>query len=147
MGLTEQINTDLKDAMKSRDKFRTETLRNLKSALKYAEIEIGGELDEDGVLGVIAKQAKQRRDSIVEFEKANRTDLVEKESAELALLEAYLPAQLSEDEIRAKAKAVIDQLGVTDAKGMGLVMKQLMADLQGRADGKVVNAIVRQLLS
>ena len=147
MGLAEQINTDLKDAMKSRDKFRTETLRNLKSALKYAEIEIGGELDENGVLSVIAKQAKQRRDSIAEFEKANRADLVEKESAELALLEAYLPAQLSEDEIRARAKGVIAQLGVTNAKGMGLVMKQLMADLQGQADGKVVNAVVRQLLS
>ncbi len=147
MSLLEQINTDLKTSMKSGDKHRTETLRNLKSAIKYAEIEAHGPLDDAGVLAVIAKQAKQRRDSIAEFEKANRTDLVEQESAELALLETYLPAQLSEADIRAKAQAVIAELGVSDAKGMGQVMKELMPRLQGQADGKVVSQVVRQLLS
>lgn len=147
MSLLEQINSDLKTSMKSGDKHRTETLRNLKSAIKYAEIEAHGALDDDGVLAVIAKQAKQRRDSIAEFEKANRTDLVEQENAELLLLEAYLPAQLSEADIQAKAAAVIAELGVSDAKGMGQVMKTLMPQLQGQADGKLVSQVVRQLLS
>ena len=147
MALLEQINADLKAAMKSGDKFKTTTIRTLKSAIKYAEIEAGGELDDDRIVGVIIKQAKQRRDSIAEFKKANRTDLIENESAELAILEQYLPAQLSEEQIREKAQAVIAELGVTDAKGMGQVMKRLMADLQGQTDGKTVNTVVRQLLS
>jgi uncharacterized protein YqeY len=145
--ILDQINTDLKAAMKGGDKFRTETLRNLKSAIKYAEIEAQTELDDEGVLVVIAKQAKQRRDSIAEFKKANRTDLIEVETAQLHILEAYLPAQLSEDEIRARAEAVISELGVSDVKGMGQVMKQLMAELQGQADGKVVSRVVRELLT
>ncbi len=147
MTLKDQLNNDLKEAMKSRDKLRTETLRSLRSAIKYAEIEARAELDDAGVLAVIAKQAKQRQDSIVQFKKGQRADLVEKESAELAILESYLPAQMSEEEIREKAQAVINELGVTDLKGMGQVMKRLMTDLKGRADGKVVNQIVRQLLS
>lgn len=147
MNLRDQLNEDMKEAMKSRDKVRTQTLRGLKSAIKYAEIEVGSELDDSGLLAVVAKEAKQRRDSITEFDKGGRTDLVEKEAAELAILEGYLPAQLPEDEIRRKAQAVISELGVTDVKGMGQVMKRLMADLQGQADGKVVNQIVRQLLN
>lgn len=147
MNLRDQLNDDLKEAMKSKDKVRTQTLRGLKSAIKYAEIESGSELDDSGLIAVIAKEAKQRRDSITEFDKGGRTDLVEKEAAELAILEGYLPAQLSEDEIRRKAQAVISELGVTDVKGMGQVMKRLMADLKGQADGKVVNQIVRQLLN
>jgi uncharacterized protein YqeY len=147
MSLKEQLSNDLKDAMRSKDKLRTETLRTLKSAIKYAEIEAGSELDDQGVLVVIGKQAKQRRDSIAEFEKGHRPDLVEKESAELAILEQYQPTQLAEAEIRAKAEAVIAELGVTDIKGMGQVMKRLMADLKGQADGKVINQIVRELLT
>ena len=147
MSLKEQLNNDLKESMKNKDKTRTETLRILKSAIKYAEIEAGAELDDTGVLAVIAKQAKQRRDSIAEFQKAQRLDLVEKETAELNILEQYLPAQLSAAEIREKAQAIINDLGVTDMKGIGEVMKNLMAELKGQADGKVVNQIVRQLLS
>ncbi|RME75870.1 MAG: GatB/YqeY domain-containing protein [Chloroflexi bacterium] len=147
MGLLDQINEDLKQALKNQDKLAAQTLRSLKSAIKYAEIEAGHPLDEAGVLAVIAKQAKQRRDSISEFQKGQRTDLVEQETAELAILERYLPAQLSEEEIRARAQAVITELGVADVKGMGAVMKRLMADLKGQADGKLVNQVVRQLLS
>ncbi len=148
MSIIDQLNFDLKNAMKSRDKFRTATIRNLKSAIKYAEIDTEDrQLDDDGVLAVISKQAKQRRDSITEFKKAGRTDLVEKEEAELTLLETYLPEQMPEEEIRQKAQAVIDELGVTNMKGMGQVMKNLMPRLQGQADGKVVNQIVRQLLA
>lgn len=147
MSLIEQINNDLKKALKSGDKIRVQTLRGLKSAIKYAEIEAGGELDEKGLGAVVVKQAKQRRDSMAEFEKGGRSDLVENEAAELAVLEKYLPAQLSETDIEAKAKVIIAELGVTDMKGMGQVMSRLMADLKGQADGKVVNQIVRQLLS
>ena len=106
MSLKDQLNNDLKDAMRDKDKVRTGTLRTLKSALKYAEIEAGAELDDQGVLGVIAKQAKQRRESIAEFEKAQRADLVEQETAELTILEKYLPAQLSEAAIKDKEKFV-----------------------------------------
>lgn len=147
MSLKDQVNNDLKEAMKSRDKLRTETIRGLKSAIRYAEIEAGAELDDAGVLSVIAKQAKQRRESITEFEKGQRSDLVEKETAELKILVGYLPEQMSEVEIRAKAQAIITELGVTDMKGLGQVMKRLMSDLKGQADGNVVNQIVRQLLS
>jgi hypothetical protein len=147
MGIKDQLNNDLKDAMKSKDKLRTETLRGLKSAIKYAEIEAGTDFGDEDVLAVIGRQAKQRRDSIAEFEKARRTDLVEKETAELAILEQYLPAQLSEAEIKEKAEVVIAELGVSDMKGMGQVMKSLMAELKGQADGKIVNQVVRELLS
>ena len=147
MSLKDQLNDDLKSAMKGGEKLRTETLRSIKSAVKYAEIETGREFDDQGVLEVIAKQAKQRRDSMVEFEKGQRADLIEKEAAELVILEQYLPAQLSEAEIEAKAKAVIAKLGVTDAQGIGQVMKHMVAELKGQADGKLINQVVRKLLS
>ena len=147
MSVIDQINSDLKTAMKSGQKELVATLRSLKSAIKYAEIEAGGELNDEATIGVLSKQAKQRRDSIAEFEKAGRSDLVAQETAELQIIETYLPAQLSEEEIRAKVQAVITTLNVTDTKGMGQVMKQVMADLKGQADGKTVNQIVRQLLS
>jgi hypothetical protein len=147
MSIKDKINADLKEAMKRGDKRRTETLRGLKSAIKYAEIEAGTDaLDEPGVMGVIGKQAKQRRDSIAEFEKGGRTDLVEQEQAELEILEQYLPAQMTEAEITEKAQEVVAELGATHMKDMGQVMSRLMADLKGRADGKLVNQIVRQLL-
>ncbi len=146
MSLKEQFNEDLKTAMKSGDKLRTETLRSLKSALKYAEIQAGHPFDDSEVLGVVMQQAKQRRDSITEFEKGQRPDLIEKEAAELAILQTYLPNQLSEAEIEAKARAVIAELGVTDAKNIGPVMKRLSTDLKGQADGKLINQVVRRLL-
>ncbi len=147
MGLLDQINSDLKDALKGGNKTETQTIRGLKSALKYAEIEADGELDDEGVLAVISKQAKQRRDAITEFSKGGREDLVESEAAELAVLERYLPAQLSPEEVEAKVKTIIDELGVTEMKAMGQVMGKAMAELKGQADGKVVNQTVRKLLS
>jgi len=99
------------------------------------------------VLAIIAKQVKQRRDSIAEFQKANRQDLIAQEEAEIRVLEAYLPPQLDETAVRERAKAVIAELGVTDMKGMGPVMKRLSVDLRGQADGQLVNRVVRELLS
>lgn len=147
MTMQKQINDDLKAAMKAKDKVQLETLRMLKSAIRYVELEAKEELDSEAIMAVISKQVKQRRDSISQYEQAGRTDLVEKEASELAILEKYLPAQMSEAEIKSQAEAVIAELGVTDGKGTGLVMKRLMADLKGQADGKLVSQVVRQLLS
>ena len=147
MSLKEQLDNDLKTAIKGGDKIRTQTMRSLKSAIKYAEIEAGDNFDDEALLAVIAKQAKQRRDSITEFKKGGREDLAEQEAVELAILEQYLPAQMSATEIEAVVKTLIEQLGVSDMKGMGQVMGRAMAELKGQADGKVVNQIVRQLLS
>lgn len=147
MSVQDQIDSDLKSAMRSGNKELVATLRSLKSALKYAEIESGEQLDDGGAITVLSKQAKQRRDSITEFEKADRTDLVEQEKAELKIIETYLPAQLSEEAIRAKVQTVVAQLNVSDMKGMGQVMKHVMADLKGQADGKTVNRIVRETLN
>lgn len=146
MSLKDQINNDLKEAMRSKDQQRLDTLRMLKSAVKYNEIDAGHELDDQELLAVIGKEAKQRRDSIAEFEKGHRADLVQKEQAELAILETYLPRQLSADEIRQHARAVIADMGVTGSKGLGPVMKRLTAELKGQADGKLVSQVVRDLL-
>lgn len=146
MSLKDQINNDLKEAMRSKDQQRLDTLRMLKSAVKYSEIDAGHELDDQELLAVIGKEAKQRRDSIAEFEKGHRADLVQKEQAELAILETYLPRQLSADEIRQRARAVIADMGVTDIKGLGPVMKRLTAELKGQADGKLISQVVRDLL-
>lgn len=147
MTIQKQINDDLKAAMKSKDKAQLETLRMLKSAIRYAELEAKSDLDSEAVMAVISKQVKQRRDSISQYEQAGRTDLVEKEASELAILEKYLPAQMSEADVKSRAEAIIAELNVTDRKGMGLVMKRLMADLKGQADGKLVSQVVQQLLS
>jgi uncharacterized protein YqeY len=104
-------------------------------------------LTDQDVLAIIAKQIKQRRDSAAEFAKGGRPDLVAQEEAEIAVLLPYLPAQLDDAAIRARAEAVIAELGVTDLKGMGPVMKRLSAELRGQADGQTVNRIVRELLS
>ncbi len=147
MDIKDRLNNDLKTAMKSGDRAATETLRGLKSAIKYAEIEAGHDLNNEEAMDVIIKQAKQRRDSITQFESAGRTDLVEKETSELALIEKYLPAKLTDDEIEKVVQDVIAELGVTDMKGMGQVMQRSMAELKGQADGKVVSQIVRKNLS
>lgn len=146
MSLKDQINTDLKEAMRSKDQQRLDTLRMLKSAIKYNEIDAGHELDDQELLAVISKEAKQRRDSIAEFEKGHRADLVQKEQAELAILETYLPRQLSADEIRERARAVIADMGLTGPKSLGPVMKRLTAELKGQADGKLISQVVRDLL-
>lgn len=146
MSLKDQINTDLKEAMRSKDQQRLDTLRMLKSAIKYNEIDAGHELDDQELLAVVSKEAKQRRDSIAEFEKGHRADLVQKEQAELAILETYLPRQLSADEIRERARAVIADMGLTGPKSLGPVMKRLTAELKGQADGKLISQVVRDLL-
>lgn len=147
MDLKTQLTEDLKSAMKSGDVIRKDTIRALKSAIKNAEIDSGKTLSAEGVLGVLVKQAKQRKDSIEQFNQANRTDLAAQEEKELAVIEAYLPKQLSDDEITARAKLVIEAMGVENMRGMGQVMQQLSKDLAGIADGKRISQIVRGLLN
>jgi uncharacterized protein YqeY len=148
MGLNERLNEDLKAAMKAgpAGKVRLETIRFLRSAIKNAEIDKHGPLTDDDILGIITKQVKQLKDSIVEFEKGGRQDLVEKAQAEIAVLSEYLPAQMSEDEVRELARQIVAEVGAQGPKDMGKVMGPLVARTKGRADGKMVQQIVKELL-
>ncbi len=149
MTLEERLAADLKDAMRSRDQTRMLAIRAVKTAITESKVS-GAEardLTDQDVLAIIAKQIKQRRDSAAEFAKGGRADLVAQEEAELAVLQVYLPEQMDEAAIRQRAEAVIAELGVTDMKGMGPVMKRLSAELRGQADGQTINRIVRELLS
>lgn len=151
MILREQLMDDLKTAMREQDTLRKRTVRAVIAAIKQGEtnLDAAGErvsLDESDILALIAKQAKQRKESIAEYQKAGRADLVAEEQAELAILETYLPQQLSREEIESKAQEIIDQVGATGLHDLGKVMKPLMGSLRGRADGKIVNQVVRDLL-
>jgi len=146
MTLQERLMEDLKTAMRARDEVRKSTLRMLRSAIGYREKETKRSLSDEEVLDVIAKQVKQRQDSIAEYTKGRRQDLVDQERAEMEILMAYLPQQLTREEIANLARAAIQKLNVTDLKQQGLVMKELLPHVKGRADGKTVNEVVRQLL-
>jgi len=149
MTLEERLSADLKEAMRAGDETRKLAIRSVKAAITEAKV-AGTEarsLTDQDVIAIIAKQVKQRRDSIVEFARGGRADLVAREQAEIAALEIYLPQQLDEAAIRARAQAVIAELGVTDLKGMGPVMKRLTTELRGQADGQTINRVVRELLS
>ena len=149
MTLEERLEADLKDAMRSQDMTRKLAIRAAKTAITEAKV-AGTEartLTDADVLTIIGKQVKQRRDSILEFAKGGRQDLIVQEEAEIAVLEVYLPKQLNEVEIRQRAQAVIADLGVVDMKGFGSVMKRLSAELRGVSDGQLVNRVVRELLS
>jgi uncharacterized protein YqeY len=148
MTLEERLDADLKDAMRSNDTTRKLAIRAVKTAITEAKVSgtQARTLTDADVLAIITKQVKQRRDSITEFAKGGRADLIAQEEAEIAVLEPYLPRQLSEAEIRDRAQAVIAELGVTDMKGLGPVMKRLSAELKGIADGQVTNRVVRELL-
>ena len=148
MALNEQIAADLTAAMKAKDATRLATLRMLKAAvMNKGMVENGRDLDDAEVLHVIASLVKQRRDSIEQFAKAGRTDLVDKETAEIAVLEHYLPPAASADDIDAAVSAAIAETGASSPKDMGKVMKAVMPKLAGRnADGKAVNEAVRRKL-
>ena len=147
MRLNEQIAADLKDAMRQRDGRRRDVLRLTLAALHNAEIAAHDTLDEAAVAEVLAREAKRRRESIVAFGKAGRQDLVEKEEAELAVLSPYLPTQLSREEITEAARQVIQETGASGPKELGKVMPVLMEQFRGRADGRTVSEVVRELLA
>jgi uncharacterized protein YqeY len=147
MPLKDQIASDLKQALKAGDDTRKRTLRLLMAAVHNAEIEKGAELDDPGILGVIAKQVQQRHDRAEEFRRGQRQDLVDKEGAEAAVLQGYLPAAMSREEIVEAARKVIAEVGAQGPRDMGKVMGPLTAQLRGRADGSEVAAVVRELLA
>jgi len=147
MSLKDKLTEDLKQAIRQGDQHRRSTLRLVMAAIKNAEIEKRRELDEGELLAIIAKEAKQRRESIAEFEKGGRQDLVDQEKAELEVLLAYLPKQLSREEIEAEARQAIEEVGATSLAQMGQVMRRLMPQMKGRADGKLVSQVVRELLA
>jgi uncharacterized protein YqeY len=147
MALRERLDEDLKAAMRQKDPLRLNTIRGLKSAVKYREIELMKTLDDAGILGVIASEIKRRRDAMEQYQAGGRQDLVEKEEAESRILHGYLPQQLSQAELEAKVDEVIAQVGAKGPKDMGAVMKALLPEVQGRADGKVVSELVKQHLA
>lgn len=146
MGLLSRISGDFTAAMKAKDQQRLGTLRMLKSALTMLEKELRRPVTDDDALTVLLKEAKQRADSITEFAKAGRQDLVQKEEAELAILKDYLPQQLSEAELAAAVDVAVVASGAASLKDMNKVMQAVMNEFKGRVDGKTVSALVRARL-
>ena len=148
MTLKEQLMADMKDAMKAKDdgKLRLGVIRMVRSAIRQKEIDGHLDLDDNGVSDVIAKELKQRKDSLAEFEKGGRADLIEKTQAEIQVLLSYLPEQLSEEEIQKLVAAAIEESGAKTPKDMGKVMAILMPKVKGKADGKLVNETVKKAL-
>ncbi len=147
MALKERLDQDQKTAMRERAQLRLDTIRMLKSAIKYREIELMKPLDDAAILGVIATEVKRRRDSVEQYTAGHRQDLADKEDAEIAILHAYLPQQLGDDELRAKVDEAVKKVGAQGMKDMGAVMKALLPEVQGRAEGKVVSDLVKARLS
>ncbi|WP_108831945.1 GatB/YqeY domain-containing protein [Aedoeadaptatus coli] len=147
MSLKETLMQDLKTAMKTKDKRAKDTITMVRAAIKQKEVDERVELDDEGVLKVLSKEIKERWGSIEEFEKAGRDDLVESTKAEIDVLMKYMPEQLSEEELEKLIRQVMEENNITEKKQMGLLMKNIMPKVQGRADGKAVNAIVNRILN
>jgi uncharacterized protein YqeY len=147
MPLLDKINTDLKAAMRAKEEIRLLVLRTLLSSVNYAEIAKQKKLDDAGIIEVVGKEIKQRRESIEAYDKGNRPDLSAKEKAELAILQEYMPAQMGRDEITAIVEKVIAEVGPSGPGDKGKVMQKLMPQVKGKADGNEVNSIVTDLLA
>jgi uncharacterized protein YqeY len=147
MSIEQQLRDDLKTAMRERDDMRKMTIRLTLAALKNARVAKNADLTEDEELGVLSKEAKQLQDAIVEFERGKRDDLVAQNVAQIEILREYLPQPLSEREVVELARAIIAETGASSPKQMGQVMRVLMPQVRGRADGKIASEIVRRLLA
>jgi uncharacterized protein YqeY len=147
MTLKERIDADLKAAMREKDAEKLSVVRMLKSAVKYREIEVMKPLDDAGVQAVIASEVKRRRDSVEQYRAGGREELAAKEEREIAALQAYLPQQLSPEELEQKVAAAIAAAGAKGPKDMGAVMKALLPEVQGRAEGKAVSEAVKRKLA
>ncbi len=146
MSLSGKIEKDLKESLKSGDKNRLLILRMVKSAVKNKEIEKGDPLTDEDIQAVFRSFSKKAGESIEQFSRAGRDELAEKEKAELAVLQEYLPKQLGEEDIRKAVRDVIDETGASGVKDMGRVMKAVMSKLKGQADGRLVNNLVKETL-
>ena len=147
MTLKERLAADLRAALKGGDKARTSVVRMVTAGIKYREVEKRGALEDPEVIQVLRTACKQRKESIEQFRAGRREDLAQAEEAELQILEGYLPACLSADELRQHTQAAIAAVGATSAKDLGKVMSHLMPVIAGRAEGQAVNAMVRELLA
>jgi uncharacterized protein YqeY len=147
MSLKDQITEDMKTAMRAKDAARLSTIRMLLAAIKQREVDERIVLDDASIVAIVDKTIKQRKDSITAFQSAGRTDLVDKESAELLVLQAYLPARLSIDEVTAEVSAIVASLGATGPGDMGRVMAAVKAQLAGKADMGAISAAVKSALS
>lgn len=145
-GLKEKLVDDRKQALKARDKVRTSVIRLVLAAVKNAEIARQAALEDTDILGIIAKEVRQRHESIEAFKQGDRQDLVAQEEAELAILNEYLPRQMTREEIITEARRVIDEVGAQGPGDKGKVMPQLITQLKGKADGREINAVVTELL-
>ncbi len=145
--LKQKLTDDLKQAMRGGDKVRRSVIRLVMAAIKNAEIARQAALDDTDILGIIAKEVRQRRESIEAFRLGNRPDLVAQEEAELAILNEYLPQQMTREEIIIAARRVIEEVGAQGPGDKGKVMPKLIAELKGRADGRDINVVVTELLS
>lgn len=146
MSLSDQLNEDMKAAMRSQDKFRLSVIRMLRAAVKNAEIEHKQPLNDEQVVDIISRELKQRKDSLLEFEKAGRQDLVDNVQAEIGIIAGYLPEQLNEEQIAELVRQAIRDTGAQSKADMGKVMAALMPKVKGRADGKLVNQTVQEYL-
>jgi uncharacterized protein YqeY len=145
--LQQKLTDDLKQAMKAGDTVKRSVIRLVMAAVKNAEIAKQKDLEDGDILGIIAKEIRQRQESIEAFKQGNRADLAANEEAEMTVLESYMPAQMSRDEIVAEAQKVIKEVGAESIRDKGKVMPQLIAKLKGKADGREINEVVTELLS
>ena len=145
--LKQKLTDDLKQAMRGGDRVRRSVIRLVQAAIKNAEIARQATLEDADILGIMAKEVRQRKESIEAFKQGNRQDLVAKEEAELAILQEYLPQQITREEVMAEARRVIEEVGAQGLSDKGKVMPKLIAELKGKADGREINAVVTELLS
>jgi len=146
MSLKEQINQDVKEAMKTKDTKRRDALRLLTSAIKQIEVDERKELNDADIIAIIQKQIKQRKDSITQYQEAGREELAQKEQEEIDIYQTYLPKQLDDNELETKVKEIIAKVGASSMKDMGKVMGVASKELAGVAEGKRISATVKQLL-
>ena len=144
--LKQKLTDDLKQAMRGGDRVRRSVIRLVQAAIKNAEIARQATLEDADILGIMAKEVRQRKESIEAFKQGNRQDLVAQEEAELAILQEYLPQQITREEVMAEARRVIEEVGAQGLSDKGKVMPKLIAQLKGRADGREINAVVTELL-
>lgn len=144
--LSERLSDDMKQAMKDKEKVRLSVIRMVRAAIRNKEIDSGASLNDEEVLAVVQKELKQRRDSLQAFENAGRDDLADAAKEEIRILETYLPAQLSEEEVRSIAVRIISEVGASGKSDVGKVMPKLMQEIRGKADGKLAQQVVSGLL-
>ena len=144
--LKEKLLEDLKTAMKDKDVIRKNTVQMIRAGILQIEKDTGEEVNDDKIIDIIAKEMKKKKDAIIDFEKAERSDLIEQTNQEMKILEEYLPKQLTKEELEAEVSKIIKKVGATSLKDMGMVMKEAKSEIGARADGRTINEVVKKLL-